>query len=35
MCKDMMIKYVRDALEDLPEETVAEIYGFLKEELDM
>lgn len=35
MCKDMMIKYVRDALEDLPEETVAEIYDFLKEELGM
>ena len=30
-----MIKYIRDTLEDLPEETVAEIYGFLKEELDM
>lgn len=35
MCKDMMIKYIRDTLEDLPEDTVSELYWFLKMELDM
>lgn len=35
MCKQMMIKYIRDALEDLPEDTVSELYWFLKMELDM
>ena len=35
MCKQMMIKYIRDTLEDLPEDTVSELYWFLKLELDM
>lgn len=33
MCKAMMIKYIQDTLEDLPEETVSELYWFLKIEL--
>ena len=32
MCKQMMIKYIQDTLEDLPEETVSELYWFLKVE---
>lgn len=35
MCNQMMVKYIQDTLEDLPEETVAELYWFLKMELDM
>lgn len=35
MCKAMMIKFIQDALEDLPESTVSEIYWFLKIELGM
>lgn len=34
MCKQMMIKYIQDTLEDLPEATVSELYWFLKMELD-
>lgn len=33
MCKQMMIKYIRDALEDLSENTVYDLYWFLKMEL--
>lgn len=35
MCKDMMIKYIRDTLEDLSENTVSDLYWFLKMELGM
>ena len=35
MCKQMMIKFIRDTLEDLSEVTVAELYWFLKMELDV
>ena len=35
MCKDMMVKYIQETLEDLPENTVSELYWFLKLELDM
>lgn len=35
MCKDFMLKYIRDALEDLSENTVADLYWFLKMELGM
>ena len=35
MCTQMMVKYIRDALEDLTEDTVSELYWFLKMELDM
>ena len=35
MCKQMMIKFIRDTLEDLSEATVAELYWFLKMELDV
>ena len=35
MCKQMMIKYIRDTLEDLTEDTVSELYWFLKMELDI
>lgn len=33
MCKKMMIKFIQDTLEDLPEETVSELYWFIKIEL--
>lgn len=35
MCKDMMVKYIRDTLEDLSENTVSDLYWFLKMELGM
>lgn len=35
MCKDFMLKYIRDALEDLSENTVSDLYWFLKMELGM
>ena len=35
MCKQMMIKYIQDALEELPENRVSEIYWFLKVDLGM
>lgn len=35
MCKQMMVKYIRDALEDLLENTVSDLYWFLKMELGM
>lgn len=35
MCKDMMIKYIRDTLEDLSENTLSDLYWFLKMELGM
>lgn len=35
MCTQMMMKYIRDTLEDLPEATIAELYWFLKMELDV
>lgn len=30
MCKEMMIKYILDSLEELSEDTVSEIYWMLK-----
>lgn len=33
MCKQMMVKYIQDTLEDLSEETLEELYWFLKTEI--